>query len=67
MRTTKGSPWIVVCADTPGVSALSPKCKRCGAILHVTLPIDADVYIAMSRAFIKIHTRCREQPAEAGE
>lgn len=46
--------WVVM-GGKPGESA---HCKRCGAGLSLGLPIELDVFLAASKAFVKAHSRC---------
>ena len=52
------TPWIVTNED------LTAECLRCGEKLTVatnTGSLSLNVWIAASKAFLKVHRRCREQ------
>jgi hypothetical protein len=51
-RVKKGS-WIVM-----GEGDHPAKCLRCGEYLHLPLPQHMEVFIAASRAFLKVHEKC---------
>ena len=37
------------------------RCKRCGDIQTIPLPIPIDIFVAMSKAFVKLHKHCKEE------
>ena len=45
--------WIVAGeGDRPG------KCLTCGAMLNLVLPQPIEIFLAATRAFVKVHLRC---------
>lgn len=41
--------------------AYAMECTRCGDIQKVTTPIAIDCYLAMAKAFIKLHRGCKDR------
>ncbi len=48
--------WVQ-CGGKPGEVAF---CGRCGKGLSLSLPIRIEIYVAASKAFLKIHSKCKE-------
>ncbi len=44
--------------DKPDGMAYALECRHCGTIQKVAVPIAADLYIILCRAFVKRHARC---------
>lgn len=55
LRKMNKIPWIVAIAD----GRQTIKCKRCNASYTPNLPISIDMYISLSKAFIKTHKHCQ--------
>ena len=53
--------WIICHDATKGADAYAMECLRCGAKHRVALPINVTLYIAMGRAFERIHGKCEEK------
>jgi hypothetical protein len=56
-RRERGVPWVLCRFNTVPPSA---ECTRCGERLVYVLPVNLDVFLAMSKAFVKVHGRCSE-------
>ena len=65
-RARKGD-WVFVVMA--GVDPAEPRqhavCKRCGERLVFQLPMRITVFVAMTRAFVKVHSFCKLVPANA--
>ncbi len=46
--------------DAPHGMAMALECQRCGEIQKVVLPMAADLWIALAKAFRQIHRQCKE-------
>ena len=57
--------WIICHDATKGADAYAMECLRCGAKHRVALPINVTLYIAMGRAFEKMHGKCKEKKCTA--
>lgn len=59
-RKPRKGDWVFVVMA--GVDPVEPRqhgvCKRCGERLVFTLPMQVDVFVAMTRAFVKAHSHC---------
>lgn len=53
------SDWVVTLQQD-----LALHCKRCGETYAPALPIPANLYVAMSKEFIRDHSGCVEVPAD---
>jgi hypothetical protein len=53
-------PWVVCHDGADRQAPYAMECLRCGAIQRVALPISIPCYVAMGRAFERMHSRCRE-------
>ena len=58
--------WIVCHDSTHGELACALECRRCGTIQRVVVPMEVDVYVALGKAFERIHRHCRPRAAEGG-
>ncbi len=54
------TPWLIIHDATCGDLAYAMDCTRCGAIQKVATPITIDCFVALSKAFGKMHKRCKE-------
>lgn len=52
-----GTPWIVV-GGAPGESA---HCQRCGEGLPIPMPMRIELWLALTNAFIDLHSKCEEK------
>ena len=41
--------------------AMALECQHCGTIQKIVLPMEASLYIALSKAFITSHRECKGQ------
>ena len=64
---TTQADWIICHDGTKGDMAYALECKRCGTIQKVVVPIVADFYLAMGKAFLKIHRKCKPRKRMEGE
>lgn len=55
MKTQK-TPWVVMGGSEGEIG----HCTRCGDGLSINLPQPIPIVVAASRAFVKIHARCRD-------
>lgn len=54
--------WIICHDGTKGIDAYAMECLRCGEKQRVALPINVTLYVAMGKAFERIHKKCKEKP-----
>jgi hypothetical protein len=57
----KQTPWIVTTFEGDEVA----RCQRCGHTLRLTLPMNLTVFTAALKAFVRVHSTCRERPVAA--
>ena len=60
MKSTPPHDWIIAADGSHGADSYALFCRRCGETQRVVTPIAIDVYVAMAKAFGKIHARCDE-------
>jgi hypothetical protein len=51
--------WIIAHDSTKGADAYMVECLRCGGKQRFVVPIAVDIWIGATKAFQKIHERCR--------
>jgi hypothetical protein len=51
--------WVVAHDATEGDDSYAVECLRCGDKQCFAVPISVTVYIAATKAFAKLHSRCR--------
>ncbi len=59
--------WIIIHDGTQGDLAYAFSCLRCGNVQKITLPIEVDCYVAMGKAYVKSHRKCKAAEAAEGE
>lgn len=59
--------WIICRDGTHGDKAYQMECLRCGAVQRVATPISIACYLAMTKAFAKLHRRCKERIPKVSE
>jgi hypothetical protein len=59
--------WIVGHDGTCGDMAYALECLRCGTVQRVASPIAVDLYVAMSKAFERMHSHCRRPTKRQGQ
>lgn len=50
--------WIILHDGTDG-RGLRYECTRCGRVYAPALPLEVEVFVALSKAFTRHHKRCR--------
>ena len=60
-RRRKSCDWIVCHDGSHGKDAYALECRRCGAIQRVATPISVDCYVAMAKAFERMHRTCKDR------
>lgn len=64
---SKRTDWVIGHDATKGDMAYALECKRCGKIQKVAVPIEVGCYVAMGRAFLKMHRKCKLRKQMEGE
>jgi len=52
--------WVTVCDGLHPGTTFGMKCQRCGEVQKIKLPVAADFLVAVGKAFVREHRRCKE-------
>lgn len=58
-RRRKSCDWVFCHDGTGGKNAYALECRRCGTIQQIATPISVDCYVAMGKAFERMHRTCK--------
>lgn len=60
IRRERAGEWVKIVMANQSVEEPRPHghCTRCGDRLVIVLPIPVEVFVAMTKAFVKMHKRC---------